>query len=119
VRNRLTRKIVALAAAYAVALHALLPVVALAAADADTLAVICASERTGTPLHNAPLKNEPSAACVMACASVCAAAGLVPERATVAFAHADAMAADTGLGRDGNPRAPSLAHTFQARAPPA
>jgi hypothetical protein len=119
VRHSLTRRIIALAAAYAVALHALLPAAALAAAEADMLAVICAAERTGAPAQNGLPSHEPLGACGAACTSACASAGLQPDRLAVALDLDGTGSAAAAPRGDRDPRPQRLAHRFQARAPPA
>jgi DUF2946 family protein len=103
--RRLARRLVALAAAYAVALNTLLPVLAAilpsAAIGEIGLAVICSAGGTGAASdRGAPAKPQPLCPCGGACAmSGCAAAALPDDRTGVGAVRVSV--APAGLRRDG------------------
>jgi hypothetical protein len=105
--RRLARRLVALAAAYAVALNTLLPVLTAmalpAAGGAIGLEVICSATGPGVPE-----KPQPPGPCCGACALPGCAATVLPEVASSGAGVSRLRALPVVLGRDAR----------QARAPP-
>lgn len=101
--RRLARKLVALAAAYAVALNILLPVLAAllppTAIGEIGFATICsAAGATGDP--SAPQKPQPLCPCVGACAMPGCAASALPSAAPIAASAVHASIGPVGLRQD-------------------
>jgi hypothetical protein len=123
--RRLFGRTVALAAAYAMALNALLPALAgmlpPAASGAPGMAVICSASGPASPAESgAPVKPQPlcphDAGCAIpACANLALQAD---DRAAAGTARLSA--APAGLTQDsGSPRTFRLGHANFARGPPA
>jgi hypothetical protein len=123
--RRLDRRLVALAAAYAVALNTLLPVftaILLPAASGEIgRAVICFAVGPGSaPDNSAPEKPQPPCPCSAACAMPGCAATVLPDHDSAGAATAWVS---TGLARPGREPQPKQAlwpgGRKLARGPPA
>jgi hypothetical protein len=107
--RRLDRRLVALAAAYAVALNTLLPVftaILLPAAGSESgPAVICSAVRPDSAADNsAPEKPQPPCPCSAACAMPSCAATVLPDHDPAGAATAWVNAGLAGLGREPQPK---------------
>jgi hypothetical protein len=102
--RRLDRKLVALAAAYAVALNILLPVLGAvlpaAASGAPGLAALCAAGGAASD-HGTPAKPQPLCPCGAACAMPGCGATALPGGAAIGASPALACVGPVGLRQDG------------------
>jgi hypothetical protein len=103
--RRLDRRLVALAAAYAVALNTLLPVftaILLPAASGEIgAAVTCSAGGSGSAADNsAPEKPQPPCPCSAACAMSGCAATVLPDHDPAGAATAWVSTGLAGLGRE-------------------
>jgi hypothetical protein len=106
--DRLARRLLALAAAYAVALNALLPVVAAilppTAIGEIGVAVICSGNPVrGVPGPGAPEKPQPLCPCGAACAMPGCAASALPDPDPAYAGPACVPVGRLGRGQDGRP----------------
>jgi hypothetical protein len=102
---RLARRLVALAAAYAVALNTLLPALTVIASPATAgplgLAVICSGAAGPAADRGVPEKPQPLCPCCGACAMPGCAATVLPDVASSSAGLPQVRALPVGLGRDG------------------
>lgn len=80
-RTGLHRRLIALVAAYGLALQALLAVVVVLSPDAAAMSVICAGERGGAPARDLPATPHHGFGCAL-CALACAGGATPPASAS-------------------------------------
>jgi hypothetical protein len=116
-RARLPRRLIALAAAYALALQMLLAAVVVLAPDAAVASVICAPDHHWRGTGDAPAPPLPSHDCPFCPLAGAGAAALPPCGATAV--RVDGAGATIRPLRDAVPATRAVARAGLARAPPA